>query len=69
MAKGYQGESGSDKAFNAMDKYMKKSKGNADRVPATLLEALQAQYPDTWRHEISNMFAEYKAEKRKNESK
>jgi hypothetical protein len=61
MAKGYQGESGSDKAFNVMDKYMKKSKGKADRVPATLLEALQAQYPDTWKHEISKMRAEHKA--------
>lgn len=65
MAKGYQGESGSDKAFNAMDKYMKKSKGAADRVPATLLEALQAQYPDTWKYEIDKMYAEYKAKKLK----
>jgi hypothetical protein len=61
MAKGYQGESGSDKAFNVMDKYMKKSKGNAERVPATLLEALRAQFPDTWRHEIAKMRAEHKA--------
>jgi predicted glycosyl hydrolase (DUF1957 family) len=61
MAKGYQGESGSDKAFNVMDKYMKKSKGKAAVVPATLLEALKAQYPDTWRHEISKMRAEHKA--------
>jgi hypothetical protein len=37
MAKGYQGESGSDKAFNAMDKYMKKSKGSAEKVTATFL--------------------------------
>jgi hypothetical protein len=66
MAKGYQGESGSDKAFNAMDKYMKKSKGTADRVPATLLESLQAQFPDTWKYELDKMYAEYKAERTKN---
>jgi hypothetical protein len=40
---------------------MKKSKGNAERVPATLLEALRAQFPDTWRHEIAKMRAEHKA--------
>jgi len=66
MAKGYQGESGSDKAFNAMDKYMKKSKGAADRVPATLLESLQAQFPDTWKYELDKMYAEYKSERVKN---
>lgn len=66
MAKGYQGESGSDKAFNAMDKYMKKSKGAADRVPATLLESLQAMFPDTWKYEVDKMYAEYKAERMKN---
>ena len=66
MAKGYQGESGSDKAFNAMDKFMKKSKGTADKVPATLLESLQAMFPDTWKYEVDKMYAEYKAERMKN---
>ena len=66
MAKGYQGESGSDKAFNAMDKYMKKSKGAAERVPATLLESLQAMFPDTWQYELKKMYAEYKEDRLKN---
>jgi hypothetical protein len=66
MAKGYQGESGSDKAFNAMDKFMKKSKGSAEKVPATLLESLQAMYPETWKYVLDDMYAEYKAEKLKN---
>jgi hypothetical protein len=66
MAKGYQGESGSDKAFNAMDKFMKKSNGKADRVPATLLESLQAKFPDTWKYELEKMYAEYSAERLNN---
>jgi len=66
MAKGYQGESRSDNPFNVMDKYMKKSKGKADRVPATLLESLQAKFPDTWKYELEKMYAEYNAERLNN---
>lgn len=62
MAKGYQGESGSDKAFYVMDKYMKRSKGEAAKVPATLLESLKAKFPDTWKYELDRMHQEHALE-------
>jgi hypothetical protein len=65
MAKGYHGESGSDKAFNAMDKAMKKSKGN-EKTPATLLDSIKANFPDTWQYVLKEMYSEYKANKLEN---
>ena len=51
------GESGADKAMNRMEKHLERSARRGDkasRVP-TLLEQIQAAYPDTWKEELKEM--------------
>lgn len=51
------GESGADKAMNRMEKHLERSARRGDKaskVP-TLLEQIQAAYPDTWQEEIREM--------------
>jgi len=51
------GESGADKAMNRMEKHFERSARRGDKaskVP-TLLEQIQAAYPDTWKEEIREM--------------
>ena len=57
MARATIGESGSDKAMNRMEKHMERSARRGDKankVP-TLLEQIQAAYPDTWQEELREM--------------
>lgn len=57
MARATIGESGSDKAMNRMEKHMERSarRGNQASKEPTLLEQIQAAYPDTWQEEIREM--------------
>ena len=48
-----------------MDKAMKKSKGN-EKTPATLLDSIKANFPDTWQYVLKEMYSEYKANKLEN---
>jgi hypothetical protein len=57
MARATIGESGADKAMNRMEKHLERSARRGDKankVP-TLLEQIQAAYPDTWQEEIREM--------------
>ena len=51
------GESGSDKAMNRMEKHMERSARRGDKASKqpTLLEQIQAAYPDTWQEELREM--------------
>jgi len=51
------GESSADKAMNRMEKHINNSNRRGDKANTapTLLEQLQAAYPDTWRDELREM--------------
>jgi hypothetical protein len=61
MARATIGESGQDKAMNRMIKSMERSdrRGNTTPKSQTLLEQIQAAYPDTWKEELKEMKREH----------
>ena len=61
MARATIGESSQDKAMNRMIKSMERSQRRGDQAPRsqTLLEQIQASYPDTWKAELKEMKREH----------
>lgn len=68
MARGYTGDSKSDKAYDRMNKAMERSERgnrNTERKKSgnPIIEQLKALYPDTWREHLAQLQRDWAAKR------